>query len=144
MEPVCVDSGSRYHGGNRDNDRSEEHTSELQSRSDLVCRLLLEKKKIPTPRPGTLALTAWVRLRAQTAPASASSTMLHSLTVSGLQFCPPHPSPAVTSSVSRESTVHSACNLLADARDCGPVVGRKRAHLVLVLSYRVVRYTLPR
>src|SRR5206468_12951381 len=26
-------------------DRSEEHTSELQSRSDLVCRLLLEKKK---------------------------------------------------------------------------------------------------
>src|SRR5206468_11140829 len=29
--------------------RSEEHTSELQSRSDLVCRLLLEKKK-PTHR----------------------------------------------------------------------------------------------
>src|SRR5207249_11498758 len=26
-------------------DRSEEHTSELQSRFDLVCRLLLEKKK---------------------------------------------------------------------------------------------------
>src|SRR2546421_6125563 len=30
---------------NRHVDRSEEHTSELQSRSDLVCRLLLEKKK---------------------------------------------------------------------------------------------------
>src|SRR2546421_13027750 len=31
--------------------RSEEHTSELQSRSDLVCRLLLEKKKKgPTTR----------------------------------------------------------------------------------------------
>src|SRR2546428_9973476 len=29
----------------RCNTRSEEHTSELQSRSDLVCRLLLEKKK---------------------------------------------------------------------------------------------------
>src|SRR5206468_11164717 len=29
----------------RPRDRSEEHTSELQSRSDLVCRLLLEKKK---------------------------------------------------------------------------------------------------
>src|SRR2546428_14173111 len=29
----------------RDDVRSEEHTSELQSRSDLVCRLLLEKKK---------------------------------------------------------------------------------------------------
>src|SRR5437868_11643791 len=28
-----------------DSDRSEEHTSELQSRFDLVCRLLLEKKK---------------------------------------------------------------------------------------------------
>src|SRR5699024_11693378 len=28
----------------RFNDRSEEHTSELQSRFDLVCRLLLEKK----------------------------------------------------------------------------------------------------
>src|SRR5438034_798997 len=32
--------------------RSEEHTSELQSHSDLVCRLLLEKKKKPTrPTP---------------------------------------------------------------------------------------------
>src|SRR5699024_11244100 len=30
----------------RPRDRSEEHTSELQSRFDLVCRLLLEKKKI--------------------------------------------------------------------------------------------------
>src|SRR5437667_6371672 len=29
----------------RANDRSEEHTSELQSHHDLVCRLLLEKKK---------------------------------------------------------------------------------------------------
>src|SRR2546430_11871019 len=28
--------------------RSEEHTSELQSQSNLVCRLLLEKKKQPT------------------------------------------------------------------------------------------------
>src|SRR5690554_7322843 len=30
--------------------RSEEHTSELQSRPHLVCRLLLEKKKTPYPR----------------------------------------------------------------------------------------------
>src|SRR5438105_6671538 len=30
--------------------RSEEHTSELQSRVDLVCRLLLEKKKKSTPK----------------------------------------------------------------------------------------------
>src|SRR5690349_21928784 len=35
--------------------RSEEHTSELQSRRDLVCRLLLEKKKkIITVKGGTL------------------------------------------------------------------------------------------
>src|SRR2546430_13675562 len=32
-------AGARAHG------RSEEHTSELQSQSNLVCRLLLEKKK---------------------------------------------------------------------------------------------------
>src|SRR5438105_12298833 len=32
-------------------DRSEEHTSELQSRVDLVCRLLLEKKKKIQSRP---------------------------------------------------------------------------------------------
>src|SRR3712207_7941483 len=32
----------------RGNERSEEHTSELQSRQYLVCRLLLEKKKNPS------------------------------------------------------------------------------------------------
>src|SRR5699024_11985931 len=32
-------------------ERSEEHTSELQSRFDLVCRLLLEKKKPKPPGP---------------------------------------------------------------------------------------------
>src|SRR2546428_8449014 len=31
--------------------RSEEHTSELQSRSDIVCRLLLEKKKTHQSHP---------------------------------------------------------------------------------------------
>src|SRR2546429_1891432 len=39
-------------------DRSEEHTSELQSRLHLVCRLLLEKKKktkIHSPTPTILA-----------------------------------------------------------------------------------------
>src|SRR5438105_9937344 len=34
--------------------RSEEHTSELQSRVDLVCRLLLEKKKIKTNTQHTI------------------------------------------------------------------------------------------
>src|SRR5437667_8911385 len=33
--------------------RSEEHTSELQSHHDLVCRLLLEKKKNETTSTGT-------------------------------------------------------------------------------------------
>src|SRR2546421_7221916 len=38
--------------------RSEEHTSELQSRSDLVCRLLLEKnKKRKHNAPQTMSLT---------------------------------------------------------------------------------------
>src|SRR5690606_42009361 len=35
----------RYRGDSRRGARSEEHTSELQSRENLVCRLLLEKKK---------------------------------------------------------------------------------------------------
>src|SRR2546430_6054072 len=54
-EPVCP-SGVGYghglaaararHGPEGEAHRSEEHTSELQSQSNLVCRLLLEKKKI--------------------------------------------------------------------------------------------------
>src|SRR2546430_4555380 len=39
---ASVDQGQME--GNRDGKRSEEHTSELQSQSNLVCRLLLEKK----------------------------------------------------------------------------------------------------
>src|SRR5436190_2832736 len=43
-------------GAGRDgNDRSEEHTSELQSHSDLVCRLLLEKKTPATARRALFA-----------------------------------------------------------------------------------------
>src|SRR2546428_9542233 len=45
-EPSNVTSPARARSNWED--RSEEHTSELQSRSDLVCRLLLEKKKIHT------------------------------------------------------------------------------------------------
>src|SRR5204862_6804948 len=49
--PPCVQPGHWSSQGaylprrNHVADRSEEHTSELQSRRDLVCRLLLEKKK---------------------------------------------------------------------------------------------------
>src|SRR5256886_9967960 len=39
---------------NKLNSRSEEHTSELQSQSNLVCRLLLEKKKRSSSFPQTL------------------------------------------------------------------------------------------
>src|SRR6267378_884055 len=39
-------TGSRAQAGSPSTWRSEEHTSELQSRRDLVCRLLLEKKNI--------------------------------------------------------------------------------------------------
>src|SRR2546427_2345942 len=51
VEPVLVEQEvaaigrgqiERFHHDDR---RSEEHTSELQSQSNLVCRLLLEKKK---------------------------------------------------------------------------------------------------
>src|SRR5438034_2212202 len=38
--------------------RSEEHTSELQSHSDLVCRLLLEKKKLPNKISDSEALAS--------------------------------------------------------------------------------------
>src|SRR5438874_8752191 len=43
--------GVRVHAG-----RSEEHTSELQSRRDLVCRLLLEKKNDSKNLPDRLCL----------------------------------------------------------------------------------------
>src|SRR5438874_7207507 len=45
----CGHQGSRIRknaGSTHPHSRSEEHTSELQSRRDLVCRLLLEKKKL--------------------------------------------------------------------------------------------------
>src|SRR3989442_10001172 len=49
-----LDRRRRGHGAHREarEGRSEEHTSELQSRPHLVCRLLLEKKKTElTVRP---------------------------------------------------------------------------------------------
>src|SRR5436189_2801883 len=42
-QPSAVAPSARFDGG--PNERSEEHTSELQSPMYLVCRLLLEKKK---------------------------------------------------------------------------------------------------
>src|SRR2546427_2753183 len=57
--PIYRQQTSDGHGGDEaepeapprpGQDRSEEHTSELQSQSNLVCRLLLEKKKKPIHR----------------------------------------------------------------------------------------------
>src|SRR5438093_5727071 len=46
--PALVPRGAPHvrflHAGAQETDRSEEHTSELQSLTNLVCRLLLEKK----------------------------------------------------------------------------------------------------
>src|SRR5437870_8797611 len=51
--PVSVESRDEIGELARSLERSEEHTSELQSRGHLVCRLLLEKKKL-THRPRLL------------------------------------------------------------------------------------------
>src|SRR5256886_2834926 len=47
LSAVCQDPGEPI--DNSDAFRSEEHTSELQSQSNLVCRLLLEKKNEVNP-----------------------------------------------------------------------------------------------
>src|SRR2546430_11743118 len=49
----------RVHG-RRDNNRSEEHTSELQSQSNLVCRLLLEKKKKNSMKQTTYCIDTYL------------------------------------------------------------------------------------
>src|SRR5437879_9348032 len=50
-------------GSRRPDGRSEEHTSELQSPMYLVCRLLLEKKKIENERGEPAAGRAWAKAR---------------------------------------------------------------------------------
>src|SRR5262249_56470299 len=68
--------------------RSEEHTSELQSLTNLVCRLLLEKKK-PTISPKNAAQGA-----ASTPPAYAQAMMVHPLTyLNPTSSHPPHVKP---------------------------------------------------
>src|SRR5260221_10403124 len=54
-------------GPGRDSDaRSEEHTSELQSHSDLVCRLLLEKKKKTNPTTQDPERSNWCAVSSRT------------------------------------------------------------------------------
>src|SRR5699024_11491624 len=52
--------------------RSEEHTSELQSRFDLVCRLLLEKKKKEIDTPTSTARPASTSRSSRTRRAQAN------------------------------------------------------------------------
>src|SRR5260370_3174545 len=54
--------------------RSEEHTSELQSHLNLVCRLLLEKKKNRTTRQVTAIKWSYVCSRRSAASGTSSDT----------------------------------------------------------------------
>src|SRR2546430_2330442 len=88
----------KYEGTNV-NLRSEEHTSELQSQSNLVCRLLLEKKKHTSELPSQSNLVCPLLLEKIKTLASAltlyllaaalrhlNSTLSHALSVSSLVF----------------------------------------------------------
>src|SRR5258707_9347288 len=63
LRPAVRRGGVPRHLGSRGGGRSEEHTSELQSRPYLVCRLLLEKKtplaSSSSMPPATRAHTVW-------------------------------------------------------------------------------------
>src|SRR2546430_5149082 len=66
--------------------RSEEHTSELQSQSNLVCRLLLEKKKIThvadtsPPLAAATLFQRWFAVNPPTRQRANSHTRLHNRT----------------------------------------------------------------
>src|SRR2546430_9231983 len=55
--PTAIPPGRRGELGVLEESRSEEHTSELQSQSNLVCRLLLEKKKKQKNKQSPQSLT---------------------------------------------------------------------------------------
>src|SRR2546430_12642851 len=57
----CIPGARHQKSGTEPARRSEEHTSELQSQSNLVCRLLLEKKTdaIPQTRSTITSCVSW-------------------------------------------------------------------------------------
>src|SRR5687768_14718106 len=63
--------------------RSEEHTSELQSRLHLVCRLLLEKKKTDNMQSLDTAIAGPVLYSLRQVPASPPATNTVTVSVSG-------------------------------------------------------------
>src|SRR5215813_7123689 len=85
--------------------RSEEHTSELQSRPHLVCRLLLEKQNTAGERPAAWANAQWMRSLAQSCSSLAMSffffndtatTEIYTLSLhDALPITPPSPHRAV-------------------------------------------------
>src|SRR2546429_4202835 len=62
-------------------ERSEEHTSELQSRLHLVCRLLLEKKKHNSISTSSISIRLWP-LQSNLSPVRPSSSTLCSTNIS--------------------------------------------------------------
>src|SRR2546427_6437328 len=60
--------------------RSEEHTSELQSQSNIVCRLLLEKKNKPDARPSRPTMRCTTFYMPLTTSVTNSSYSCHSQT----------------------------------------------------------------
>src|SRR2546430_8442281 len=95
FQAVCAHGFSGCFSGTVTPMRSEEHTSELQSQSNLVCRLLLEKKKTDAPnvknthhpnRPSTPPLFSLIR------PTRAPDTSNHHAV---LPHPPPHPRPLI-------------------------------------------------
>src|SRR2546430_5641693 len=62
--PLGVANDDRHRAHARLRRRSEEHTSELQSQSNLVCRLLLEKKNAPGETVGDAVSVPFVTWQA--------------------------------------------------------------------------------
>src|SRR5437867_3037722 len=154
------DIGMRYRGRYRRR-RSEEHTSELQSPYDLVCRLLLEKKKrsinhgttcdrAHTPRCGRLPRVHCRQDRSAlsffffpaTAPTAPSTLSLHD----ALPICPAARSaampacgsarPVAARTSSSLPTTISACGTAADI-----VVGDRKSTR-LNSSHRTISYAV--
>src|SRR2546429_1090334 len=82
--------------------RSEEHTSELQSRLHLVCRLLLEKKKTPLQSLPYLLPPVWPTSEALPFDGNTCSRLL-SRTTHASPYASPPSSRQHTSAVSKAS-----------------------------------------
>src|SRR2546427_2165683 len=82
--------------------RSEEHTSELQSQSNLVCRLLLEKKKKKIRKDGPEQWTAL--LKSEKA----------------------HPAQSLSTRPAHQAIMTSACELVPQAEQCASVDCRRQ------------------